>query len=110
MDFAGKIAVVTGGAKGIGRAIAAALIAENADLVILDIDQDAVAKTADEIGAHGAACDVTQPSAIQAIIAHITQNLGNIDKGLLEDLVPVFFQYIHYMHFLYREYYYFSLK
>ncbi len=79
MDFAGKIAVVTGGAKGIGRAIAAALIAENADLVILDIDQDAVAKTADEIGAHGAACDVTQPSAIQAIIAHITQNLGNID-------------------------------
>lgn len=79
MEFAGKIAVVTGASQGIGRAIATALIAENADVVILDIDSDSVSKTAHEIGAHGAACDVTQPSAMQETIADITQNLGNID-------------------------------
>ncbi|NDH72656.1 MAG: SDR family NAD(P)-dependent oxidoreductase, partial [Rhodobacteraceae bacterium] len=79
MELAGKIAVVTGGAQGIGRAIAEALIAEHADVVILDLNPDAVSKTADQIGAHGAACDVTQPSAIQQTIADITNNFGNID-------------------------------
>ena len=79
MDLARKIAVVTGGAQGIGRAIAEALIAEHADVVILDLNPDAVSKTADQIGAHGAACDVTQPSAIQQAIADITHDFGNID-------------------------------
>ena len=79
MELAGKIAVVTGGAQGIGHAIAEALIAEHADVVILDLNPDAVSKTADQIGAHSAACDVTQPSAIQQTIADITNNFGNID-------------------------------
>ena len=79
MDFDGKIAVVTGAAQGIGRAIAEALIAEHADVVILDIDPDAIAKTAHEIGAYGAACDVTQPKAIQEIVADIKHDLGHID-------------------------------
>ena len=79
MELTGKFAVVTGGVQGIGRAIAEALIAEHADVVILDLNPDAVSKTADQIGAHGAACDVTQPSAIQQTIADITNNFGNID-------------------------------
>ena len=79
MELTGKFAVVTGGVQGIGRAIAEALIAEHADVVILDLNPDAVSKTADQIGAHGAACDVTQPSAIQQAIADITHDLGNID-------------------------------
>ena len=79
MELAGKIAVVTGGAHGIGRAIAEALIAEHADVVILDLNSVAVSKTADQIGAHGAACDVTHPSAIQQAINDITHDLGHID-------------------------------
>ena len=83
MELAGKIAVVTGGAHGIGRAIAEALIAEHADVVILDLNSVAVSKTADQIGAHGTACDVTHPSAIQQAINDITHDLGHIDICLL---------------------------
>jgi NAD(P)-dependent dehydrogenase (short-subunit alcohol dehydrogenase family) len=79
MKLSGKIAVVTGGAQGIGRAIAAALIAEHANVAILDLDPDAVSKTAHDLGAYGAVCDVTQPSAIQEVIKDITHDLGNID-------------------------------
>lgn len=79
MNFAGKIAVITGGAQGIGRAIAEALIAESANVIILDLDPDSVSKTATKIGAHGFACDVTQNHAINETIARITKSHGNID-------------------------------
>ena len=52
MDLAGNIAVITGGAQGIGRAIAEALIAENANVMILDLDPVSVSKTASNIGAY----------------------------------------------------------
>lgn len=79
MEFAGKIAVVTGGAQGIGRAIAEALIAEDADVIILDLDPEAVSKTTSDIGAHGFICDVSHPSAIKETIAQIIYDHGNID-------------------------------
>ena len=50
MDLAGKIAVVTGAAQGIGRAIAEALIAEHADVVILDLNPDAFPKLRIRLG------------------------------------------------------------
>ncbi len=49
----GKVAVVTGGASGIGKGIATQLVAEGAQVVIADIQRDAMEATAEEIGAAG---------------------------------------------------------
>lgn len=62
IDLSGKRGVVTGGGKGIGRAISARLIEAGAQVTIADVDPDA-ASTADELGAAFALCDIT--AAIQ---------------------------------------------
>jgi NAD(P)-dependent dehydrogenase (short-subunit alcohol dehydrogenase family) len=54
--FAGKTAIVTGGASGIGKAIAAELIAQGARVTVADIDHDAVQVAAHELGDDGNAC------------------------------------------------------
>ena len=79
MDLAGKNAVVTGGAQGIGRAIGEALIAEGAFVVILDLDENVVAQTVVEIQGTGYGCDVAQPNAINDIIKKIQTQHGQID-------------------------------
>lgn len=65
-----RSAVVTGAARGIGRAIAAELVGRGYLVVVTDLDASAAAATADEIGAHsGAALDVTDPAANRALAA-----------------------------------------
>src|SRR5574337_1284702 len=60
MELKGKVAVVTGGAGGIGKAMARAFLAEGAKAVVLaDLDAAQVAAAAREIGCDGIACDVT---------------------------------------------------
>jgi NAD(P)-dependent dehydrogenase (short-subunit alcohol dehydrogenase family) len=56
-DLKDKVAIVTGGAMGIGEAAARKLAAEGAAVAILDLDRDAAAKTAAEIAKGGAICD-----------------------------------------------------
>jgi NAD(P)-dependent dehydrogenase (short-subunit alcohol dehydrogenase family) len=60
-------AVVTGAARGIGRAVAVRLVAAGYDVVVTDVDADAVATTAEEIGATGVAHDVRDPDAHRAV-------------------------------------------
>lgn len=86
MDFgiAGKQAIVTGGAKGIGAAIARALAAEGASVWITDIDAAAATATADAIVATGAraeACtlDVADRAAVTRSFAAIAESAGQID-------------------------------
>ena len=62
-------AVVTGAGSGIGRALAEALHARGAELVLADIDRDALAATAARLGAVGVEADVSDPAAMADLAA-----------------------------------------
>jgi 3-oxoacyl-[acyl-carrier protein] reductase len=68
IDLDGKLAVVTGGAQGIGRAVAERFIASGAQVVLWDRDQALVEATAQAIGATGVAIDVTDAAAVAAAV------------------------------------------
>jgi len=74
----GRVAVVTGGASGIGRGIAEALIEEGATVVIADVQQDALDATAAEIGATGIRVDVTDPASVQALADATLERFGSV--------------------------------
>jgi NAD(P)-dependent dehydrogenase (short-subunit alcohol dehydrogenase family) len=67
-DLTGKVAVVTGGASGIGKGIATRLVAEGARVVIADIQRDAMEAAAAEIGAVGVLTDVSDPADAGAVV------------------------------------------
>lgn len=75
-----KRVFVTGSAAGIGKAIAALFIDRGARVVVSDIDVEAAAKTAADIGAAGVAnCDVTDEAAVGAAVATAVDILGGLD-------------------------------
>jgi NAD(P)-dependent dehydrogenase (short-subunit alcohol dehydrogenase family) len=78
-EIAGRIAVVTGGASGIGRGIAEQLIAEGATVVIADIDDQRTTSVAAEIGATGFAVDVTKADSVQALADAVVAQFGSVD-------------------------------
>ena len=76
----GRRALVTGGASGIGRAIAEAFLAEGARVVLLDRDETLVARTAREVGAAGAvAADVADEAQVRQAVGDAEQTVGDID-------------------------------
>jgi NAD(P)-dependent dehydrogenase (short-subunit alcohol dehydrogenase family) len=82
--LAGRTAIVTGGAKGIGRHYSQALAAEGADVVIADIVDGA--GLAEEIaGKHrrnavlSLICDVSDEQSVKALVAHAIERFGKID-------------------------------
>jgi 3-oxoacyl-[acyl-carrier protein] reductase len=76
-----QVAVVTGAARGIGRGIAAVLAAEGARVVVADIDGEAAAQAAAELGegAIAVAADVTQRASVEALAAAALTAFGRID-------------------------------
>ena len=80
--YAGRVAVVTGSARGIGAATARRFAEEGASLAVLDLDQDAAGKTAAGLGAEqaiGVACDVSDASSVDAAVSQVVDELGKID-------------------------------
>jgi len=75
----GKRAVVTGAARGIGKAIAQAFAAEGAELLLADIDAEALAATAAELGAEAFACDVSRKAEVERLIARAAARWGGLD-------------------------------
>jgi NAD(P)-dependent dehydrogenase (short-subunit alcohol dehydrogenase family) len=76
---AGARAVVTGGASGIGRGIAEALLGAGARVVIADIDEGPLAQTAEEIGAHPVRVDVSSLESVQNLADQTVSALGGVD-------------------------------
>jgi len=78
-DLSGKVAVVTGSTRGLGYAIAEALIAHGATVVVSSENAEDTATAAAALGAIGIACDVGDDTAIAALVAQTTERFGGID-------------------------------
>lgn len=95
MRLAGKSALITGSARGIGRAFAEAYVGEGATVAIADINLEAARKTAAEIGskAYAVKLDVTDLASIEAAVKAVEAKTGGLDilinNAALFDLAPI---------------------
>lgn len=83
-QFEGRVCVVTGGARGLGRAIAAALGAGGGRLALCDVLTDELEQTARDLRAAGcevfaAPCDVSDSANVDAFFAQVEQALGPVE-------------------------------
>ncbi len=80
-EFHGQVAIITGGANGIGFAIAQSLAQHNAHVILLDTQKTAVVKAAKQIGAQASAfqIDVTNEDQVSRTITKIAKKFGRID-------------------------------
>lgn len=79
--LSGKVALVTGGASGIGAAISEAFIAKGAKVAVLDINADVAKAKADSLGADAKpfVCDVSNPQSVNEAVAGVVAAFGGID-------------------------------
>ncbi|KAK9840813.1 hypothetical protein WJX81_006730 [Elliptochloris bilobata] len=80
----GKVAIVTGAARGIGLACASCLGHEGCKVVIADVDDDASAKAVQQLQLEGviasaAHCDVTSKHEVEELVSHAVQQYGGVD-------------------------------
>jgi len=83
-DLTGKVAVVSGAASGMGKAMSLALAEAGADLLLVDINEEGMQSTGQEIEAFGrravsACCDVSNPEQIRAMFSRLDDEYGRVD-------------------------------
>ena len=84
-DLRGRVALVTGGAQGLGASIARALAAHGATIALLDIQAESVAAAATQLthdtgqNAVGLACDTREKDQVEACVKTISERFGRID-------------------------------
>jgi NAD(P)-dependent dehydrogenase (short-subunit alcohol dehydrogenase family) len=85
MNMNGKVAIVTGSTKGIGRAIAEALVREDVNVCVSARSEDEVKRAVDELGdagegrVTGAVCDVRDYEEVRALFEHTVAEFGGVD-------------------------------
>ena len=92
-----KVAVITGGAGGIGRAVGKLFVEEGADVLLVDLDEEALAAAVQEIGSNRISyfvADVTSQADNQAMIATAAERYGGVDvllanAGIEGDVAPL---------------------
>src|SRR5690242_12386313 len=83
-DLKGRVALVSGAAQGLGRAMALALAEAGADLLLADRNTAGIERTAEHITGLGrralpVTCDVSEPEQIRAMFARLDREFGHID-------------------------------
>lgn len=96
LDFSGKVALVTGGASGIGAACARAFHAAGAKVVIADLNPDTASRLASELGDRAVATqlDVADSASCQAMVDLAVEQFGGLDiavnnAGISTELAPI---------------------
>ncbi len=90
MKFTGKVALVTGGGRGIGAATARLLAAEGAKVAVSDVDEGPAKEVAEPLGGLAIACDVSKREAVEAMVSRAVGEFGRLDAlitcaGIIRD-------------------------
>ncbi len=107
-EFRGRVAVVTGGASGVGRALAKAFLGEGMKVVIADVEESALKATCEDLGGEvtGVVTDVSDPGSVRALAdrvfdahgaCHILCNNAGVAAPNLDlwETEPSDFQWVH---------------
>ncbi len=95
--LAGKVAIITGGAGGIGKVAGAIFVAEGAQVLLVDLNEEALAEACQEIGSNQVSycvADVTSAEDNLAMVETATERYGGVDillanAGIEGDVVPI---------------------